>query len=62
MKCDAAGAATMLMIWVVSALIDSAFEKQLGSLGGTVLVLGGIIGIWFGLNVRRQCRQGQSQP
>lgn len=62
MKCDAAGAGVTLMIWVVALLIEGVFSKQLGEAGGFLLLGLGIIGVWFGVNVRAECRKRQSPP
>jgi hypothetical protein len=44
------------MIWVLAFLIESPFEEQLGAAGGFVLLILGIIGVWFGLAVRKECK------
>lgn len=62
MKCDAAGAAVTLMIWVFAFVLEAAFDKQLGEAGGFLLLVLGIVGVWFGVNVRAQCRKKQPPP
>lgn len=61
MKCDLAGVGVMLMIWIFAFLIWSGFERQqLSEVGGFVLAILGIAGVWFGVNVRKQCKERAS--
>jgi hypothetical protein len=30
--------------------------------GGFIILIGGIVGVWFGLNVRKQCRERAAAP
>lgn len=61
-KCDVTGAGVMLMIWVFAFLIQGAFEKQLGEAGGFLLLILGIIGVWFGIAVRKECKARAATP
>jgi hypothetical protein len=68
-RCFAAGAGTMLFLWAAGVVVAEVFERELGELGGFLILGMGFVGAWAGMAVRKECRakvakaaEGASRP
>lgn len=55
-RCDWAGAGVVLAFWAAGFALDYAFARQLGELGGFVILVVGLVGIAAGQQARQHCR------